>query len=165
MTTVRVPTLSLLLGEGSGGGAIAFLPADRVVAAEHAWLAPIAPEGASAILHRTTARAAELASAQATSSTDLRGLGIVDVVIPDRPAAADEGERFGDRIAATAARRAAHAAVDRRRRASARPRRPLPPRPRHRRATVVERAEKALSPPRGHAPPRPCGCPRASAGR
>jgi acyl-CoA carboxylase subunit beta len=104
MTTVRVPTLSLLLGEGAGGGALAFLPADRVLAAEHAWLAPIAPEGASAILHRTTAKAAELASAQATSSTDLRRLGIVDIVIPDRPSAADEGKRFGDRIAATAAR-------------------------------------------------------------
>jgi acetyl-CoA carboxylase carboxyl transferase subunit beta len=104
MTGLSTPTLSLLLGEGAGGGAIAFLPADRVVAAEHAWLAPIAPEGASAILHRTTERAPELASAQATSSTDLRRLGIVDVVIPDRPEAEEEGERFGARIAATAAR-------------------------------------------------------------
>lgn len=104
MTGLSTPTLSLLLGEGAGGGALAFLPADRVVAAEHAWLAPIAPEGASAILHRTTGRAAELASAQATSSTDLRRLGIVDVVIPDRPTAEEEGEPFGARIAATAAR-------------------------------------------------------------
>ena len=47
MSALTVPTLSLLLGEGAGGGAIALLPADRVVAAEHAWLAPIAPEGAS----------------------------------------------------------------------------------------------------------------------
>jgi acyl-CoA carboxylase subunit beta len=105
MTGLTVPTLSLLLGEGAGGGAIAFLPADRVVAAEHSWLAPIAPEGASAILHRTTDRAAELASAQATSATDLRRLGVVDVVIPDRPSRPEEeGERFGARIAATAAR-------------------------------------------------------------
>jgi acyl-CoA carboxylase subunit beta len=104
MTGLSTPTLSLLLGEGAGGGAIAFLPADRVVAAEHAWLAPIAPEGASAILHRTTEKAPELASAQSTSSTDLRRLGIVDVVIPDRPTAEEEGERFGARIAATAAR-------------------------------------------------------------
>jgi acyl-CoA carboxylase subunit beta len=104
LTSVRVPTLSLLLGEGAGGGAIAFLPADRVVAAEHAWLAPIQPEGASAILHRTTANAPELASAQATSSTDLRRLGVVDIVIPDRPSASDEGQRFGDRVAATASR-------------------------------------------------------------
>jgi acetyl-CoA carboxylase carboxyl transferase subunit beta len=41
-----------MLGEGSGGGALALLPADRVVAAQHAWLSPLPPEGASAIVHR-----------------------------------------------------------------------------------------------------------------
>ncbi|QBI19084.1 acetyl-CoA carboxyl transferase [Egibacter rhizosphaerae] len=104
LAAVEVPTLSLLLGEGSGGGAIAFLPTDRVVAAEHAWLGPIAPEGASSILYRTTERAPELARTQATSSTDLRHHGIVDVVIPDRPSRDEEGEMFGLRVAATAAR-------------------------------------------------------------
>ena len=77
------PTLSVLLGEGAGGGAIALLPADRVVAAQHSWLSPIAPEGASAILYRTAGRAADVASAQHIASTDLRSLGIVDVVVPD----------------------------------------------------------------------------------
>jgi acyl-CoA carboxylase subunit beta len=103
LADVRIPTLSLLLGEGSGGGALAFLPADRVVAAEHSWLAPIAPEGASTILHRTTERAQELARAQSTSSTDLRRLGIVDVVVPDRPAPGEQGGHFAARVAATAA--------------------------------------------------------------
>lgn len=83
MSAVRVPTLSVLMGEGAGGGAIALLPADRVVAAEHAWLSPIAPEGASVILHRTPDRAAEVAAAQAIAATDLRRLGIVDAVVPD----------------------------------------------------------------------------------
>ena len=73
MSALRVPSLSLLLGEGSGGGALALLPADRVVAAEHAWLAPIQPEGASAILHRTTGRARELAAAQAILLTSING--------------------------------------------------------------------------------------------
>ncbi|MGI8576024.1 MAG: carboxyl transferase domain-containing protein [Egibacteraceae bacterium] len=104
MSTLEVPTLSLLLGEGTGGGALAFLPADRVIAAEHAWLAPIAPEGASAILYRTTDRAEELAASQAIASTDLRRLGLVDVVVPDRPRSGEEGASFGARIAATAAR-------------------------------------------------------------
>ncbi|MPZ89312.1 MAG: acetyl-CoA carboxyl transferase, partial [Nitriliruptorales bacterium] len=104
MSGLEVPTLSLLLGEGTGGGALAFLPADRVVAAEHAWLSPIAPEGASAILYRTTRQAPELAASQAITSTDLRRLGIVDVVVPDRPQPGEEGARFGARIAATAAR-------------------------------------------------------------
>ena len=83
LSAVQVPTLSVLLGEGAGGGAIALLPADRVVAAERAWLSPIAPEGASIILHRTPDRAAEVAASQAIASTDLRRLGIVDAVVPD----------------------------------------------------------------------------------
>lgn len=83
MAAISTPTLSVLLGEGTGGGAIALLPADRVVAAEHAWLSPIAPEGASAILYRTPDRAPEVAASQAIASTDLRRLGIVDVVVPD----------------------------------------------------------------------------------
>lgn len=103
MTGLTAPTLSLLLGEGSGGGALALLPADRVIAAQHAWLAPISPEGASVILFRSPDRAAELANAQATSSTALRRLGIVDVVVPDRPPALERGQPFAERIAATAA--------------------------------------------------------------
>jgi acyl-CoA carboxylase subunit beta len=103
LSSLRVPTLSLLLGEGSGGGAIAFLPADRIIAAEHAWLAPIAPEGASSILFRTTERAPDLAVAQGIASTDLRRLGIVDVVVQDRPGPDEAGQAFAARIAATAA--------------------------------------------------------------
>lgn len=83
MSVLSTPTLSVLLGEGTGGGAIALLPADRVIAAEHAWLSPIAPEGASAILFRTADRAPQVAAAQAIASTDLRRLGIVDTVVPD----------------------------------------------------------------------------------
>jgi acyl-CoA carboxylase subunit beta len=99
---LRVPTLSLLFGQGTGGGALALLPADRVVACEHAWLSPIQPEGASEILYRSTDHAAELARAQAIASTDLRRLGIVDVVVPDRPEPGEEGAAFAARVAATA---------------------------------------------------------------
>lgn len=102
LSALRVPTLSVLFGEGTGGGAVAFLPADRVVACEHSWLAPIQPEGASEILFRTTDRARDLARAQAVASTDLRRLGIADVVVPDRPEPGEEGEAFAARVAATA---------------------------------------------------------------
>ena len=88
LSAVPVPTLSVLLGEGAGGGAIALLPADRVIAAEHAWLSPIAPEGASAILHRTADRAPQVAASQSIAATDLLRLGIVDVVVADTDAPA-----------------------------------------------------------------------------
>jgi acetyl-CoA carboxylase carboxyl transferase subunit beta len=94
LTVLPAPTLCLLLGQGAGGGALALLPADRVVAAQHAWVSPLPPEGASAIVHRTTAHAAELAAAQRVRSRDLLRDGVVDAVVPERPDAADEAEAF-----------------------------------------------------------------------
>ena len=64
LVTLDAPTLCLLLGEGTGGGALALLPADRVIAAQHAWLSPLPPEGASAIVHRDLDHAPEMARAQ-----------------------------------------------------------------------------------------------------
>jgi len=94
LTTLPAPTLCLLLGQGAGGIALALLPADRVLAAQHAWLCPLPPEGASVIVHRTTDRAPELAAAQGVRSADLLRNGIVDRVIRELPDAADEPETF-----------------------------------------------------------------------
>jgi acetyl-CoA carboxylase carboxyl transferase subunit beta len=94
LMVLPTPTVCLLLGEGTGGAALALLPADRVVCAEHAWLSPLPPEGASAIVHRTTEHAAEMAAAQGVRSLDLLRDGIVDVIVPEEPDAADEPEDF-----------------------------------------------------------------------
>ncbi|WP_421108831.1 carboxyl transferase domain-containing protein [Streptomyces sp. NEAU-S77] len=91
MVTLPAPTLCLLLGQGAGGAALALLPADRVVAARHAWLSPLPPEGASAILHRTTERAYEVADRQGVRSADLLVDGIVDRVVEE----GEEGEGEG----------------------------------------------------------------------
>lgn len=100
LMTVPAPTLCLLLGQGAGGGALALLPADRVVAARHAWLSPLPPEGASAILYRTTERAYEVAGRQGVRSADLAAHGIVDRVVEETPDAADEPEAFLARLGA-----------------------------------------------------------------
>ncbi len=77
------PAVAVLLGEGAGGGALALLPADRVIAAADAWLAPLPPEGASAILHKgDTSFAAELAGMQGVSAGRLAADGIVDTIVP-----------------------------------------------------------------------------------
>jgi acetyl-CoA carboxylase carboxyl transferase beta subunit len=81
LITLPVPTVAVLLGQGTGGAALALLPADRVLAAEHAWLAPLAPEGASVIVWKDTAHAAELAARQGIRSADLAADGIVDRVV------------------------------------------------------------------------------------
>jgi acetyl-CoA carboxylase carboxyl transferase subunit beta len=87
LIALPVPTLALLLGEGGSGGALALLAADRVIAAEHASLGVISPEGASAILYRDLYHAAELVAAQGGASWQLLETGIADVVVPEpRPA-------------------------------------------------------------------------------
>lgn len=100
LIAVRVPTVSVLLGQGCGGGALALLPAARVVAAEYSWLAPLPPEGASAILTGNADHAAELARTQRIGSHDLLTHRIVDVVVPEQPAAHVDPRTFSCAIAA-----------------------------------------------------------------
>lgn len=99
LVTLDTPTVSVLLGQGSGGPALAMVPADRVLAALHGWLAPLPPEGASAIVFRDTDHAAELAAAQGIRSRDLLASGIVNVIVPEHPDAADEPVEFARRLA------------------------------------------------------------------
>ena len=99
LVTLDVPTVSVLLGQGSGGPALAMVPADRVLAALHGWLAPLPPEGASAIVFRDTDHAPELAAAQGVRSADLLRNGIVDVIVSENPDAADEPVEYCQRLA------------------------------------------------------------------
>lgn len=103
LVTLDTPTVSVLLGQGSGGPALAMVPADRVLAALHGWLAPLPPEGASAIVFRDLDHAAELAAAQGIRSADLLRNGIVDVIVPEHPDAADEPLQFTQRLSAVVA--------------------------------------------------------------
>jgi acetyl-CoA carboxylase carboxyl transferase subunit beta len=103
LVTLDTPTLSVLLGQGSGGPALAMVPADRVLAALHGWLAPLPPEGASAIVYRDTDHAPELAAAQGIRSADLMRHGIVDAIVPEHPDAADTPVEFTGRLSATIA--------------------------------------------------------------
>ncbi|BBX95103.1 acetyl-coenzyme A carboxylase carboxyl transferase subunits beta/alpha [Mycobacterium lacus] len=103
LITLDTPTVSVLLGQGSGGPALAMVPADRVLAALHGWLAPLPPEGASVIVFRDTKHAADLAAAQGIRSADLLRSGIVDVIVPEHPDAADEPVEFSQRLSSAIA--------------------------------------------------------------
>ena len=96
---LTTPTLALLLGAGTGGAALALLPADRVIAAEHAWLSPLPPEGASVILRGDIDHAGELAARQGIRSADLHRDGIVDRIVPEDVDAADNPAAFIERLA------------------------------------------------------------------
>ncbi|MCC3315990.1 carboxyl transferase domain-containing protein [Nocardia africana] len=103
LVTLNTPTVSVLLGQGTGGGALALLPADRVLAATHGWLAPLPPEGASAIVFRDTEHASELAAAQRVRAADLLTDGVVDRIVAEHPDAAREPVDFSRRVVAAIA--------------------------------------------------------------
>jgi acetyl-CoA carboxylase carboxyl transferase subunit beta len=83
LSTVSVPTVSVLLGQGCGGAAIALLSAQRVIATEHAWLSPLPPEGASVIVHGDVHHAAEMAQTQHVRATELARTGVVHHLVPE----------------------------------------------------------------------------------
>jgi acetyl-CoA carboxylase carboxyl transferase subunit beta len=94
LVTVVDTAGAALSKEAEEGG----LAADRVLCAQHGWLSPLPPEGASAIRFGDTSHAAEMAAAQGVRSTDLLRHGIVDRVIAELPDAADEAEEFVTRV-------------------------------------------------------------------
>ena len=94
------PTVSVLLGQGGGGGALALMPADRTIAAQHAWLSPLPPEGASAIVHRSTEFAPAMSEAQGVNVASLYANGIVDHIVDERDDAAEEAKAFCRRMGA-----------------------------------------------------------------
>ncbi|MFV8395855.1 carboxyl transferase domain-containing protein [Corynebacterium hindlerae] len=101
LVDLDVPTVSIILGQGCGGGALAMLPSDRVLAASNSWLSPLPPEGASAIIYRDTEHAPQMMEEQDVSASALLKAGIVDAIIPEIGDAADEPEPFIDRVLAT----------------------------------------------------------------
>lgn len=99
MATMRVPTVSVLLGQGCGGGALALLPAHRVIAAEHSWLSPLPLEGASAIVFGDVDHAELMAESQKVGSRELLRSGSVHHVVPESPSAVNDPEGFATAIA------------------------------------------------------------------
>jgi acetyl-CoA carboxylase alpha subunit len=83
MSVLPVPIVSVVIGEGGSGPALALGIADRILMQEHAVYSVIAPEGAAAIVHRDAARAQEIADALKMTAYDCHVLGVVDAVVPE----------------------------------------------------------------------------------
>lgn len=79
----KVPIISVVIGEGGSGGAIAIATGNRVYMLEHAIYSVISPEGAASILWRDSTRAKEAATNMRITSDDLRALGVIDGIIPE----------------------------------------------------------------------------------
>ncbi|MFC5066828.1 acetyl-CoA carboxylase carboxyltransferase subunit alpha [Flaviflagellibacter deserti] len=78
-----VPNVSVIIGEGGSGGAIAIATANNVQMLEHSVYSVISPEGAASILWRDSARAADAATNLKITAQDLLKLGVIDGIIPE----------------------------------------------------------------------------------
>lgn len=83
MSTLCVPIISLLIGEGGSGGALALAVADRVWMLENAVYSVISPEGCASILWKDSSKAQEAAASLKLTSKDAKKLGIIDEIISE----------------------------------------------------------------------------------
>ncbi|MGF0539638.1 acetyl-CoA carboxylase carboxyltransferase subunit alpha [Agrobacterium sp. ES01] len=81
--SLKVPMISVVIGEGGSGGAIAIATGNRVYMLEHAIYSVISPEGAASILWRDSTRAKEAATNMKITAEDLKSLGVIDGIIPE----------------------------------------------------------------------------------
>jgi acetyl-CoA carboxylase carboxyl transferase subunit alpha len=88
MARLGVPTVSVVIGEGGSGGAVAIAVADRVLMQEHAIYSVISPEGCAAILWRDAGEARKAASAFKPDAAHCLELGVIDAVVPEPPGGA-----------------------------------------------------------------------------
>ncbi|MGR3444789.1 acetyl-CoA carboxylase carboxyltransferase subunit alpha [Thalassococcus profundi] len=80
---IGVPLVSVIIGEGGSGGAVAFATANRVAMLEHSVYSVISPEGCASILWKDSEKMREAAEALRLTAQDLLKLGVVDRVIPE----------------------------------------------------------------------------------
>lgn len=80
---VRVPIISVIIGEGGSGGAVAFATADKLAMLEHSVYSVISPEGCASILWKDAGKMREAAEALRLTAQNLTQLGVADVVIPE----------------------------------------------------------------------------------
>jgi acetyl-CoA carboxylase carboxyl transferase subunit alpha len=80
---VKVPLISIIIGEGGSGGAVAFAGANRVAMLEHSVYSVISPEGCASILWKDANKMREAAEALRLTAQDLLKLGVCDLIIPE----------------------------------------------------------------------------------
>lgn len=80
---IGVPLISVIIGEGGSGGAVAFATANRVAMLEHSIYSVISPEGCASILWKDAEKMREAAEALRLTAQDLKKLGVTDRIIPE----------------------------------------------------------------------------------
>lgn len=94
MIDLKVPIISIVIGEGGSGGALALAVADRVWMLENSVYAVLSPEGFASILWKDSKRAKEAADVMKITANDLLELGVIEKVIKEVPGGADKDFGF-----------------------------------------------------------------------
>jgi acetyl-CoA carboxylase carboxyl transferase subunit alpha len=90
---IGVPLLSVIVGEGGSGGAVAFATANRVAMLEHSVYSVISPEGCASILWKDAEKMREAAAALRLTAQDLQKLGVIDRIIKEPMGGAQRGRK------------------------------------------------------------------------
>ena len=93
MSSLTVPVVSVVIGEGGSGGALALAVANRVLMLENAVYSVLSPEGFASILWKDAARSGEAAGLMKLTAADLFSLGVAYQVIPEPPGGAHRDPR------------------------------------------------------------------------
>ena len=83
MSNLKVPTLSIVIGEGASGGALGIGLTDKIICFENTWYSVISPEGCASILFRDTGLSEKAADAMKVTAGDLKSFDIADHVISE----------------------------------------------------------------------------------
>ena len=90
MSSLKVPVLAIMIGEGGSGGALALAVANEVWMLENATYSILSPEGFAAILWKDSKKAPEAAKVMKIIAEDLKNLNIIDKIIPEKQNPTDE---------------------------------------------------------------------------
>lgn len=96
---VGVPIVSVIIGEGGSGGAVAIATANKILMLEHAIYSVISPEGAASIIWRDSNKKEEAATAMKITAQDLIQLGVIDIIVPEPIGGAHRDRRRIMRVA------------------------------------------------------------------
>jgi len=89
--SLKVPLVSVIIGEGGSGGAVAFATGNTVMMLEHSIYSVISPEGCASILWKDAEKMREAAEALRLTAQDLKQLGVIDRIIPEPVGGAQRG--------------------------------------------------------------------------
>ena len=93
MSKLKVPTISIVIGEGSSGGALALGVTDVIIMLENAVYSILSPEGFASILYKDASKSQEAAEKMKITSTELKRLGVIDSIVKEPEGGAQEDHR------------------------------------------------------------------------